>query len=187
MRERDPLVPVTVTVTDPGDENVQERVEGPAPVTLVGVRVHPPLSAERLTGPLKPLTAAMVIVDVPAWLTFTLALVGLALIVKSCTVNATVAAWERLPLVPVTVTVTLPVDEKVHDRVELPEPPETDAGERVHAALPLVRATAPVNPFSGEIDMSDVPAELTLTFTAVGFAAMVKSGAGVTVYATVAA
>jgi len=119
-------------------------------------------------------------------LTFTLILVGLATIVKSCTVNATVVAWERLPLVPVIVTVTLPVDEKVHDRVELPEPPETDAGVKLHAALPLVTATAPVNPFNGEMDMSDVPAELTFTSTAVGFADIVKSGAGVTVYATVA-
>jgi len=82
--------------------------------------------------------------------------------------------------------VTLPVEEKVHDRVEVPEPPETDAGERVHAALSLVRATVPVNPFNGEIDMSEVPAELTFTSTAVGFTDIVKSGAGVTVYATVA-
>jgi len=64
--ERDPLVPVTVTVTDPGDEKVQERVEVPAPVTLVGVRVHAALSEERVTGLLKPLTAAIVIVEAPA-------------------------------------------------------------------------------------------------------------------------
>src|SRR5947208_15328839 len=186
MCERDPLVPVTVTVTDPGDEKVQERVEVPAPVTLVGVRVHAALSEERVTGLLKPLTAAMVIVEAPAWLTFTLTLVGLATIVKSCTVNATVVAWERLPLVPVIVTVTLPVDENVHDRVELPEPPETDAGVKLHAALSLVRATAPVNPCTVEMDMIHVPTDFTFTCPYVWFADIVKSGAGVTVYATVA-
>jgi len=70
---------------------VQERVEVPEPVTLVGVRVHviPVVGlivAVRLTTPAKPLTAVMVIVEVPAWFTFTLTLVGLAAIVKSCTV-----------------------------------------------------------------------------------------------------
>ncbi len=172
-------------MTDPADEKVHDSVEVPAPVTLVGVRVHAALSAESVTWPLKPLTAATVMVDIPAWLTFTLTLVGLALIVKSWTVKETVAVCERLPLVPVTVTVTLPVEEKVHDSIEVPEPPVTVAGVRLHATLSLVRETVPVKPFNGEIVTVDVPAELTLTFTDVGFVEMVKSGAGVTVYATV--
>jgi len=45
----------------------------------------------RLTAPVKPLTAVIVIVDVPAWLTFTATLVGLAAIVKSWTTKVTVA------------------------------------------------------------------------------------------------
>jgi len=81
--DSDPLVPVTVTVKDPEDVNVHESVEVPAPVTLVGVSVHAALLEERLTTPLKPPTAATVIVDVPAWFALTLTLVGLAAIVKS--------------------------------------------------------------------------------------------------------
>ena len=64
--ESEPLVPVTVTVKDPDEANVHDRVEVPAPVTLVGDRVQAALFAERLTTPPKPLIAAKVIVDVPA-------------------------------------------------------------------------------------------------------------------------
>jgi len=86
----------------------------------------------------------------------------------------------------VTLTVTEPAAPNVHDSVEVPEPPVTDVGVRVHAALSLVRATVPVNPFSGAIVMVDVAATPTVADTLVGLAEMVKSGAGVTVYATVA-
>ena len=55
----------------------------PAPVTLVGLRLQATLSADRLTVPVKPLTAATVIVDVPAEPELTATLVGLADIVKS--------------------------------------------------------------------------------------------------------
>jgi hypothetical protein len=68
---------------------VHDRIEVPEPVTLVGVRVHviPPrlIASVRLTVPVKPLTAVIVIVDVPDWLTFTATLVGLAATAKSCT------------------------------------------------------------------------------------------------------
>ena len=86
--DRDPLVPVTVTVKVPLAEGVHERVEVPEPVTLVGVRVQVmPVDglvvAVRLTTPAKPLTAVMVIVEVPVAPTLTVTLVGLAVIVKS--------------------------------------------------------------------------------------------------------
>src|SRR6266550_1714869 len=105
-----PFVPVTVTAKLPLVVAVHERVEVPEPVTLVGVRVQVMpvaglLVEVKLTTPANPLTAVMVIVEVPAWLTLTVTLVGLAAIVKSWTVKATVAECERLPLVPVTVTV----------------------------------------------------------------------------------
>ena len=103
--ERLPLVPVTVTVTLPVDEKVHERVDDPDPEIDVGDKVHAALFAESPTLPLKPSTAATVIDDVPAWLTLTLRLVGLDAIVKSCTVKVAVAWWDKLPLVPVTVTV----------------------------------------------------------------------------------
>ena len=88
---------------------------------------------------------------------------------------------ERAPLVPVTVTVTDPVLLKVHDKVEVPEPPFTVAGVRVQAELLEDKATAPVKLFRGEIVMVEVPGELTATDTAVGEAAIVKSGAALTV------
>jgi len=85
-------------------------VDVPDPVTLVGVSVHvrPVVGLildVRLTTPLKPWRAVIVTVEVAAVPAFTVTLLGLAAIVKSWTVKATVAECERLPLVPVTVTV----------------------------------------------------------------------------------
>jgi len=83
-------VPVTVTVKVPLVVAVHDRVEIPEPVTLVGLRVQViPLrliASVRLTAPVNPLTAVIVIVDGPAWFTFTATLVGLAATAKSCTV-----------------------------------------------------------------------------------------------------
>jgi hypothetical protein len=82
-------VPVTVTEKVPLVVAVHDRFEVPEPVTLVGVGVHViPLRlivSVRLIVPVNPLTAVIVIVDVPAWLTFTATLVGLAAMAKSCT------------------------------------------------------------------------------------------------------
>ena len=85
------------------------------------------------------------------------------------------------PLAPVTVTVTLPVTEKVHDRTDVPEPPVTVAGVRVQAELSDVKATSAVNPLSGETMMVESPAEPTATVTLVGAAVKVKSGSPVIV------
>jgi len=69
-------VPVVVKVHD--------NVELPEPVTLVGETLHEAVVlVARLTTPVNPFRAVIVIVDVPAALTFTLTLVGLAVIVKS--------------------------------------------------------------------------------------------------------
>jgi hypothetical protein len=89
---------------------VQDRVEVPEPVTLVGARVQViPVAgltvAVKLTTPVNPLTAVTVIVEVPAWLVLTATLVGLAAMVKSWTMKVTVVEAELVPLVPVTVTV----------------------------------------------------------------------------------
>jgi hypothetical protein len=80
-----------VTTKLPLTVAVQDRVEVPEPVALVGVRVQlMPVAGllleVKLTTPANPLTAVIVIVEVPAWLTLTATLVGLAAIVKSCTV-----------------------------------------------------------------------------------------------------
>jgi hypothetical protein len=76
---------VTRTSTFWADVNVQDSVALPEPVTLVGETVHEVLLIARLTTPAKPLTAVTVIADVPAALTFTITLVGPALIAKSWT------------------------------------------------------------------------------------------------------
>jgi hypothetical protein len=83
---------------------VQDNVEDPEPATLVGVRVHAVLLDARLTVPVKPWRAVMVIVELPADPAFTVTLVGLAAMVKSWIVKVTVVLWDNVPLVPVTVT-----------------------------------------------------------------------------------
>ena len=70
---------------------MQESADVPDPVTLFGVsvQVNPEAGltlAVRLTTPLKPWSAVIVIVEVAAVPTFTVTAVGLAAIVKSCTV-----------------------------------------------------------------------------------------------------
>jgi hypothetical protein len=64
------------------------------------------LLLDNATVPVNPCNAVIVTVEDPAVPATTVTLVGLAEIVKSCTVKVTVAEWERLPLVPVTVTWT---------------------------------------------------------------------------------
>ena len=78
-------------------------------------------------------------------------------------------------------TVTEPATVKVQDKVDVPEPPVTVAGVRVHAELSDAMATLPVKPFTGEMVIVEVPAEPTITATEVGLAEMEKSGSPVTV------
>jgi hypothetical protein len=77
------LVPVTVTCTVDTAAKVQDNVELPEVVTLVGVSVHAVLLLVRLTVPVNPLSGVIVMVEVPAAPTLTATLVGLAVIVKS--------------------------------------------------------------------------------------------------------
>ena len=65
---------------------MHDKVEEPdPPVTTTGVRVQAELSTVRVTGPVKPLTGEIVIVEIPGELTTTVTLDGLAVIVKSGT------------------------------------------------------------------------------------------------------
>jgi hypothetical protein len=85
--DRVALVPVTVTVYDAADP-LQESVEVPEPATLVGVRVQVnPVAGlmleVKLTAPANPSSADTVIVEVPETPARTVALIGLAAIVKS--------------------------------------------------------------------------------------------------------
>ncbi len=63
--------------------NVQDSVELPEVVTLVGLSVQAVLLLVRLTVPVNPLSGVIVIVEVPADPALTVTLVGLAVIVKS--------------------------------------------------------------------------------------------------------
>jgi hypothetical protein len=85
-----PFVPVTRTSSFWPDENVQESVALPEPVTLIGDIVQEVLLLARLTMLAKPLTAPTVIVEIPAEFALTLRLVGFAVRVKSCTTKVTV-------------------------------------------------------------------------------------------------
>jgi len=79
----------------PGVELEQLRVEVPEPVTLVGVNVHVRPAGDMAeasdTTPVNPLTAVTVIVDDPEPADAKVIVVGLAAIVKSCTITVTVA------------------------------------------------------------------------------------------------
>jgi hypothetical protein len=86
--------------------------------------------------------------------------------------------------VPVTDTCLVPALVKVHESVELPEPPATLVGERVHAVLLLARLTVPVNPPTGLMVIVEVAAVPALTVTLVGLAVIVKSAAVVKVTVT---
>jgi hypothetical protein len=85
---------VTATCLLPVEVNVHENVALPEPGTLVGDTMQEVLFVARLMTPAKPLIAVTVIVEVPAALTFTLKVEGLAVTVKSWTVYATVADAE---------------------------------------------------------------------------------------------
>ena len=162
---------------------MHDRVEVPEPVSLVGVRVQVrPVEGDtveaRLTTPAKPLTAVMVTVEVPATPALTVTLVGLVAIVKSCTVKEMVAEWDRLPLMPVTVTVYAPgVPE--HDSVEVPDPVKL-VGLRVHvkpvAGLTVeVSPTRSLKPSRAVAVIDEVPATPALTVPPAGLAVIVKS------------
>ena len=91
---------------------MQERVEPPGPVTLVGVRVQLVLLLARLTTPAKPFRADTVTVDVLGEPALTVAVVGLTeraksgvLTAPSCRVTEEVG---RLLLEPSTITLNDP-------------------------------------------------------------------------------
>jgi hypothetical protein len=85
LRDNPLMLAVIVTVTGPAVVKVHDRVDVPAPVTLLCERVQAELSVDKPTVPEKLFIAAMVIVEVPATLVFTVTVVGLAEIPKSTT------------------------------------------------------------------------------------------------------
>ena len=79
-----------VTWNVPEDANVHDNVELPVPVTLVGVRVHDVLLLARFTTPANPFRPLTMIVDEAGEPGVKLTEVGLAVIVKSWTMDVTV-------------------------------------------------------------------------------------------------
>jgi hypothetical protein len=165
----------------PADGNVQDKVDVPEPVTLVGVRVQIAVSLlARFTTPAKPLSPSIVIVDAAGVPASTVTLVGLAVTVKSCTVNVAVVEWVSVPLVPVTVTWSVPDEVNVQLRLT-----ELEGEMRVSVTLALLReqpgppfwesATVPVKPFTAVTVMLETPVELASRVTEVGLAEIVKS------------
>ncbi len=147
-------------------------------VMLAGLSEHASPSGTmsvRETVPVKPFTAATVIVELASLPAKTVALVGLAVTMKSWTVNVIgPAEWDSPVLVPVTKTWKVPVVVNVHDSVLMPEP-TMDGGLRVHAVLLAERLTVPEKPFRPVTVMVEVPGALTFTVTDVGLALSVKS------------
>jgi len=184
--DRGPLVPESVTVNVPLTEDGQDRVEVPEPSMLVGERMHKsPVDgdnvAAKVSVPAKPLTPNIVTVEFPASPIVTLTVEGLAVIVKSWTMKVTVVECDFAPLVPVTVTWTVPPAAKVQASVEVPDP-VTLVGLSVQAVLLLARLTIPANPFDAVTVIAEVATVPTFTVTLVGPAAIVKSW---TTYVTV--
>src|SRR6266566_5414479 len=145
---------------------------------LDGVRVHVIPAGEteavRLTVPVKPLTGATVMVEVPDAPATIVTEVGLAMTEKSgtATLNVTVAAWDSVPLVPVTVTVKSPLADDVQESVDVPDP-VTLVGVRVHVRpvvgeIVAVRLTTPPNPLRAATVMVELLVPPTFIVLLVG-------------------
>jgi hypothetical protein len=96
----------------------------------------------------------------------------------------TVAAFVKLPLFPVTVTVKAPGVDEVHDKVEaplvVPLLSVTLVGDRVQLSpvdgeTAAVRLTVPANPLRLVTVIADVPVPPEGKLTLVGLAVTVKS------------
>lgn len=153
---------------------VHDRVEPPVPpLTDTGLRKQLRLvefsTTETATVLAKPLTGETLMEDSPEVIALTETDAGFDARAKSWTRNVTVEECERLALVAVTATWIVDVDEKLHDRVALPEPTRLE-GAIVQEVLLVDRATDAEKPFDDVTLIVDVPVEPTSTVTLVGFA-----------------
>ena len=118
----------------------------------------------RLTVPANPLTAVTVIVEVAETPALTAA-GEVAATVKSVTVKVALVECERVPLVPVIVTVYVPATIELQARVAVPESVTLAGviGPQVRSAGTVLstRLTVPVNPLIAEtviVEDAEVPA-----------------------------
>jgi hypothetical protein len=94
-------------------------------------------------------------------------------------VKVTVAVWDSVPLVPVTVTVSFSAVGELHESVEVPVVPRvTLVGLRLQVALPVaatVRLTVPEKPPMLVTVIVEVPVAPALTVILRGLAVTLKS------------
>ncbi len=135
----------------------------------------------RLTVPVNPFNAVTVIVevaDVPAWT----AAGDVAVMLKSRTVNVAVVECDKVPLVPVIVSVYVAATVELHETVAVPEfvtlVGEIAPHDRL-AGTVSVSETVPVNPLTADTVMVDV-AE-TPALTAAGLVALIAKSVTVNV------
>lgn len=146
---------------------LHETVAVPELVTLVGlVTPHERFAgtvSDRLTVPVKPFSAVIVIVEVAETPALT-APGELAAIEKSLTVNVAVAVWVRVPLVPVIVNMYVAATVELHDTVAVPDPVMLvgDIAPQVRfVGTVSVKLTTPLNPLRAVtviVELTDVPA-----------------------------
>jgi hypothetical protein len=195
--ERDPLVPVTVTVYAPA-EPLHDSVEVPDPPVILPAdseHVRPVAGetvAARLTVPVKPLSGATVSVDVPVAPATAVTLVGLAVKEKSAagavTVTVRVALFlERAPDVALMIAWYVfaavgPLNVAVEVRLcpavrvtELGLYEIASGGVVTGIIVPLERATDPAKPFKLAIVTVAVPVEPAAKVMVVGLTVMLKS------------
>ena len=177
--DKEPRVPVTVTVNVLLAEEAQDIAEVPEPAILMVERVHDsPVAGDvatvRVTVPANPLTPVTVKVEFPAVPTVTLTVAGLAATAKSWTAKVTVVTCDFDALTPITLTWTVDAKPKVHESVPLPDP-VTLVGETVHEVLFVARLTTPAKPLRDVTVTVEVPAVPAFRIADVGFAATVKS------------
>jgi len=194
------LIPVTVTVYVPADPEHESTLVPPdTPMgMLVGDRVQvSPLEGTtelvKSTVPVNPPSGCTEIVEVPATPASTVNEDGLAFNVKSWTVNLTVTLCSSEPgLSPIMRTsywIARVVGPLKQVRVLVPEPPAMLVDDRSQDRFPvggggltsIRNVTVPVNPFTGEMVIVEVPGELAITVTVAGVAVIVKSTRAVTV------
>jgi hypothetical protein len=190
-----PPMPVTVIGYVPVaavEATVKVRREVPVPGEAMGLVPKPAVTpvgrplADKVIAELKPFTAAVVIVDVPALPCTTETEVGEGEMVKlgAVTVRLTVVEFTVLPAVPVTVIGYVPVAvdaATVRVRSEVPVPGEGTGLVAKPAVTPVGRplvdkVIAELKPFTAVVVIVDVPALPCTTETEVGEAEMVKLG-----------
>ena len=177
--DKEPRVPVTVTVNVLLAEDAQDIAEVPEPAMLIVESVQEsPVAGDvatvRVTVPANPLTPVTVKVEFPTVPTVMLIVAGLAATVKSWTTKVTIVTCDLDAAAPVTLTWTVDAELKVHESVPLPDP-VTLVGETVHEVLFVARLTTPAKPLRDVTVTVEVPAVPAFRIADVGFAATVKS------------